>query len=470
MTLSSDLERYRQNPVVGIRRIAIGSRALDSLTAIIQGLPDHGTIAVLTDRVDYSTASGMDVKSAVIDELRPLGELTFVTLDGDVHADELTVVAALEGCRSADVVVTIGSGTLCDIGKVAAGDRPHVVVQTAASVNGFADDQSVLLLNGVKRTTHSGWPAALVVDADILQGAPALLNRSGLGDMISMFTAPADWYLSSLVGMDRGWSSEAAHMTRRYGADLLRIAPGIGSSDPAALATLAEFLTLSGISMGIAGQTSPSSGMEHTVSHMLDMANGARRRGNAHHGAQVGVATVIVAIAWRRMRAQLAAGTIAVALPGDDEAAPAVRAAFAWMDEDGATGAECWSDYSKKLAHLRGADAAASIRVAQTGLAGHPALTGEAAQAAWASHDSVLAGLLESPERIVAALREAGAPTRFSELENPSDPDDIVWALQNCHLMRNRFTVADLAFLSGNWTPQDVASVLAEAADLGAGL
>lgn len=456
MTLSSDLARYRANPVVGIQRIEIGDTALTSLAGIVAALPDHKTIAVLTDEVEYSGASGASIKTEVIDALAELGAVYVVALEGDVHADELTVAAAVDGCRGADLVVTVGSGTLCDIGKVAAGDRPHVVVQTAASVNGFADDQSVLLINGVKRTTHSGWPTALVVDTDILRGAPTLLNRSGLGDMISMFTAPADWYLSSLVELDRGWSSEAALMTRRYGDQLRAIAPGIGSADPDALGTLAEFVTLSGISMGVAGQTSPSSGMEHTVSHLLDMANGSRHRGNAHHGAQVGVATVVVAILWRRMREELAAGTLApVVLAPSAEAESAVRAAFDWMDPDGATSTECWTDYSKKLEHLRGVDAAAKIREAM---------------AAWANHDAALGALLETPENIVAALHDAGAPTRFGELEHPSDPADIVWALQNCHLMRNRFTVADLAYLTGNWTPQDVVSALDEAAELGAGL
>ncbi len=456
MTLASDLDRYGRHPAVGIERIEIGSHALGTLRDSILALPTHDSIALLVDTVEYESASGVRVKAEVADVLASLGTVQLVSLDGDVHADERTVATAVAGCVGADVVVTVGSGTLCDIGKVAAGGRPHVVVQTAASVNGFADDQSVLLINGVKRTTHSAWPTALVIDTDVLEGAPVLLNRSGLGDMISMFTAPADWYLSSLVDMDRGWSSDAAQMTRRYGDDLRRIAGGIGSADPAALATLAEFVTLSGISMGVAGQTSPSSGMEHTVSHMLDMANGAKRRGNAHHGAQVGVATVIVAILWRRIREQLARGDLdAVTLADAPDAERMVRAAFAWMDEDGATAAECWADYSKKLEHLRAVDAPSRIR---------------AAIAEWPRHDAVLGTLLETPEKIIAALRDAGAPTRFSELENPSDPKDVVWALQNCHLMRNRFTIADLAFLTGNWTPQVVESALAEAAQLGAGL
>jgi glycerol-1-phosphate dehydrogenase [NAD(P)+] len=456
MTLESDLERYRSHPSVGIERIEIGAQLLDRAVEIIRGLSSHDHIALLLDDAVYESSDGVDVKSAVSSSLESLGTVTVVRLDGDVHADEATVALAVDGCRDADVVVTVGSGTLCDIGKVASAGRPHVVVQSAASVNGFADDQSVLLINGVKRTTRSAWPTALVIDTDVLEGAPALLNRSGLGDMISMFTAPADWYLSSLVDLDRGWSSEAARMTRRYGDELRGIAGGIGASDPRALASLARFVTLSGISMGVAGQTSPSSGMEHTVSHLLDMANSARHKGNAHHGAQVGVATIVVAILWRKLRGQLSAGTLPeLVLPSAEDAERRVRAAFDWMDEDGATATECWTDYSKKLEHLRSTDATGLIRTAMSD---------------WAPKEAILDQLLETPERIVAALRDAGAPTRFSELEHAGDSADVVWALRNCHLMRNRFTIADLAFLTGNWTDELVDSVLDEAAEMGAGL
>jgi glycerol-1-phosphate dehydrogenase [NAD(P)+] len=455
MSLSSDLAHFRSFPSVGIQSIEIGADALGALAGTIAALPIHDRIAVLADRVEYLSAGGTSVKADIARVLESQGVVTQVLLDGDVHADEGTVAEAVAGCRGADLVVTVGSGTLCDIGKVAAAGRPHIVVQTAASVNGFADDQSVLLINGVKRTTHSGWPTALLVDADVLQGAPPLLNRSGLGDMISMFTAPADWYLSSLVQLDRGWLPEAALMTRRYGDQLRSIALGVGASDPEALSTLAEFVTLSGISMGVAGQTSPSSGMEHTVSHLLDMAGSARGRANAPHGAQVGVATVVVSILWERMREQLSHGSLELRLPDAVQAERAVRGAFDWMDTEGATSAECWSDYRKKLEHLTAVDA--------------PALVVEA-MSSWGSHDRMLDDLLETPENIVEALRAAGAPTRFSELENPSDPDDVVWALTNCHLMRNRFTVADLAFLCGQWTAENVASALADAARLGAGL
>ena len=82
---------------------------------------------------------------------------------------------------------------MCDIGKDTthrAGDVPLVVVQTAVSVNAFSDDMSVLVRDGVKRTTPSRWPDALVIDLDVIADAPPAMNRAGFGELASMFTAP----------------------------------------------------------------------------------------------------------------------------------------------------------------------------------------------------------------------------------------------------------------------------------------
>lgn len=455
MTVRNDVERYLTHEAVGVQTVAIGANALAKLSDVLPPLPPGAVVAVLADEVPYRGADGTDVKEAVLGTLDETARIRTVRLTGSVHADEVTVQAAIDGTQDASAVVTIGSGTMCDIGKVAAGHRPHVVIQSAASVNGFADDQSVILRNGVKRTVRSAWPHALVIDTDVLAGAPAELNRSGLGDMISMFTAPADWYLSSLFGMAHGWQCEAATMTRRYGGELLDLAAGVGRSEPAVLEELANFLTLSGFSMGVAGQTSPSSGMEHTVSHLLDMAKGAGGKEMSPHGAQVGVATVLVSTLWRRMTHRLAAGDLGpVRLPTADEAEARVTAAFAWLDDDGAIARECWADYSKKLAHLTRGDAGGRV---------------EALVSQWGRHQTRLAELLGETEKITAALRNAGAARHFSELPAPSEAHTVRWALLNCHLMRNRFTITDLAFLTGCWDEAEVDAVLAEAAALGAG-
>jgi glycerol-1-phosphate dehydrogenase [NAD(P)+] len=326
-----------------------------------------------------------------------------------------------------------------------------VVVPTAASVNGYADDQSVLLRNGVKRTVPSRWPDALVLDGQVLAGAPPAMSLAGLGDLVSMFTAPADWYLAHAVGMDPEYSATAVALGRELGGEVLGLAPDIGRGDPAALLRLAGILTVSGISMGVAGRTAPSSGMEHTVSHLLEMAAGERP--TALHGAKVGVCTVLAAFTWRQLRRRVAAVGLPLRFPPAEQLRERVHAAFDPLDRTGAVSRECWADYRQKLARWH---------AGRDGLARFVA--------GWSGHAEALDRLLIHPARLVEALRAAGAPIRFAELDPPVDPRTARWALTNCHLMRDRFTVADLAWFLGAWDDEDVDAVLADAAALGAGL
>lgn len=433
---------------VGPKRILIGAGVRYQLAGLVRDLAPT-RIAVLMDATPMRSPEG-ELKEWVVRQLSDLGvPLDRVVLPASTTADEGAVEAATSGCRNSDVVVSVGSGTISDLGKVAAGERPHLVVQTAASVNGYADDESVLLRNGVKRTARSAYAHTLLVDTEIIVLAPVELNRAGMGDMISMFTAPADWYLANQLGMGEGWSTVAALLARRDGPRLLRAADGIGTSKPDDLELLSRLLTLSGISMGLAGQTSPSSGMEHTVSHMLDMWAGAQDREHHLHGAQVGVTTLWSAQLWARMVARLDAGTFPeVRLPTDAEAESRVRSVFDLMDPSGRSSRECWSDYSRKLARMRSVNFI--DRVQQF-------------VADWPVHRRFLVEeCLIDPALIAGALRRAGAPARVSDLDS-GDRDPTVWALTNSHLMRNRFNVCDLAAAAGLWDDSVARELLAEA-------
>jgi len=126
------------------------------------------------------------------------------------------------------------------------------------------------------------------------------MNAAGYGDAIAMYTGPADWYLASLVGMDDSYHPAPVAMLLEGGQALLDGAAALRRRDPEALDRLARMLTLGGIAIGAARTTAVLSGTEHLVSHLLDIKNGKRGLPLAFHGAQVGVATVVVAAAWRR--------------------------------------------------------------------------------------------------------------------------------------------------------------------------
>jgi glycerol-1-phosphate dehydrogenase [NAD(P)+] len=451
-----------------MRRIEIAAAALGRLPGVVSGLARAGRggheapprVVLVTDATPMRRGEG-DPKAEAERLLAGRFEVSRVVLGegrGQLHADEEALSEARTAVSGADCVVAVGSGTVTDVCKAVAagtGAPPLVVVQTAASVNAFSDDVSVLLKSGTKRTVPSRWPDALLVDLTTLADAPPAMNLAGFGDIISMWTAPADWYLASAVGMDDSYHPAPVAMLYGGGSELLGDGAALRRGDPGALDRLARILTLSGITLGIAGKTAPLSGTEHLVSHLIDMA--AEQAGNpvAFHGAQVAVATIPVAAAWEVFLTEFDPSMLDLERLLPDEAAlePVVREAFATIDSTGGVGEECWSDYARKLTLWRRSR-------------GHvERFFGE-----WPEHRARMLEMVLPPERLAGALREAGAPARFGELDPPVAPGVARWALANCHLMRNRFTLADLLFFAGWWDDAFVERMLERARSAGGGL
>jgi glycerol-1-phosphate dehydrogenase [NAD(P)+] len=139
--------------------------------------------------------------------------------------------------------------------------------------------------------------------------------------------------------------------------------------------------------------------------------------------------------------------------PEESTSEPLVKGAFATIDPSGRVGEECWNDYARKLELWRRSRG----RVER--------FFGE-----WPEHRARMREMVLPPERLAGALREAGAPARFGELDPPVAPEVVRWALGNCHLMRDRFTLADLLFFAGWWDDAFVERILERARSAGGGL
>src|SRR5262249_33536003 len=247
------------------------------------------------------------------------------------------------------------------------------------------------LTAGVKRTTPTRWPDWLIIDTDVLAGAPDRLNLAGVGDMAAMFSATADWCLAaSLRAGGPPYSAWAAGLVRTHGEAMFDLGRRL-ATDTGRLTDLARLLTLSGIGMGITGSTAPASGMEHAVSHLLEMAatasDGTSSSASAPnlHGEQVAVASVVAAAAWDHVLARIAAGGLGegARLPDPDATADRIGAAFANLDASGAMAAECLADYTAKIRLLAsGPDPLATLR------------------STWTDLEPVFGGLLNGPAEL----------------------------------------------------------------------
>ena len=451
---------------LGMGRIEIGSEVLGLLPGVVselledEGKPGRGRVVLVTDPTPVPRGD---------EELKGLIEGMLAERFGverrvigaghdELHADEEALEEAEGAVAGAGCVVVVGSGTISDICKVATartGGTPLVIVQTAASVNGYSDDVSVLLKSGVKRTVPSRWPDVLLADLPTIAEAPAVMNAAGYGDAVAMYTGPADWYLASLVGMDDSYTPAPVDVVLEYGPDLVERADAVRRREPEALRLLVGALTLGGIAAGVTGTTACLSGTEHLVSHLVDLHNGQNDNPLGFHGAQVGVASVVVAAAWETLFEDLDPSDVDVdsCFPDPEKMESTVREAFTGVDPTGAVADECWSDYAKKLERWKESrkDFEAFLRD-------------------WPGHQDALREMGVSPERLAGALLAAGAPARFGDLDPAVPPEVARWAMGNCHLMRNRFTVADLLFFLGRWDDAFVEKLLERARSAGGGL
>jgi glycerol-1-phosphate dehydrogenase [NAD(P)+] len=446
---------------IGMSRIEIGPKALGLLPEVVSDLARGKRVVLVADATPISR-NGEDLKELAAQLLEEGLELRRSVIgsrrEGELHADEEALAETEQAVDGTDCVVVVGSGTITDLCKDATrrrGSPPVVVVQTAASVNAFSDDMSVLLKEGTKRTVPSRWPDALLIDLPTLADAPPAMNLAGFGDLLAMWTAPADWYLASAVGMDDSYHPAPVAMLYKHGRELLDDARALGQRNPKVLDRLARLLTLSGVTLGVAGKTAPLSGTEHLVSHLLDMNAEQHDLPLAFHGAQVGVATVPVSAAWEALLSELDPAKVDLhnCFPELKAMEPLVYETFAELDPTGRIGEECWSDYSQKLARWREC---------------RPQL--EAFLADWPRHRAELTEMVLPPEKLGRALKEAGAPSRFGDLDPPASEEIAFWALRNCHLMRNRFTLADLIFFLGWWEDAFVERLFERAHSAGGGL
>jgi glycerol-1-phosphate dehydrogenase [NAD(P)+] len=420
--------------------LRVRTSVVEALATI--GKTGHAKIVILKDTTAIKR-NGVDLRRLVEDQLTDHFAVRVEILDdghSKLHADDTVLDMAAAAVKGADAIVTIGSGTMTDIGKIASqrnGGLPQVAVQTAASVDGFTDNVSVVLKNGVKRTVPSRWPDIVLADIVTIGTAPREMNTSGFGEAISLFTAPADWYLSSLIGLDNTFHPASMAMLKATAAEPPAWSAGVAKGEAHATYELTRLLALRGIVSGISNTTACLSGVEHVISHMLDLHHAARHMPIGLHGEQVGVASLVAAKLWRQAIDGDLVGLERLRKPDPAVLETRVHSAFAHLGE--AIAAECWRDCQAK--HQKLAENWARL---------------ESVVANWKRHAAELDKMVTSPETLRPSLQASGAPSAFEGLTTRVAPDLARWATANCFLMRSRFNLVDLLDMLGLWTDERI--------------
>jgi glycerol-1-phosphate dehydrogenase [NAD(P)+] len=268
------LTRLIPSPVV----VDINGGALADLSRLLadQRISASGKLAMA-----ISAGSGVKLRDRLAPELP--GADWFLVDGGTIDA-AVKLADAIRG-RRYDAVVGLGGGKIIDVTKYAAArvGLPMVAVATNLSHDGICSPVSTLDNDNGRGSYGVPTPIALVIDLDVIREAPARYVRAGIGDAVSNISAIADWELSHRI-TGEPIDGLAAAMARGAGESVLRHPGGIG--DDSFLTVLSEGLVLSGIAMSISGDTRPSSGACHEISHAFDLLHPRRA---AAHGEQVGL-------------------------------------------------------------------------------------------------------------------------------------------------------------------------------------
>lgn len=345
----------------------------------------------------------------------------------DPVADDAKVAAVRErmtelGCGAA---VAVGAGTVSDLVKTAADElgRPYAAVATAPSMNGYTSSLSALLSRGVKITRPCRPAIACLVDLDVVAAAPYRMIASGLGDLLSKPVSNADWRLARHLAGEECPTRSAA-LQEASGALVEGIEARLPARDIDAVGKLSASLCLSGLAMGLAGPTAPSSGAEHVISHYLDMTHFAWGEPHDLHGCQVGVATVTVAALYERLQAL----------------SPAA------IDPDArAAGQPDWDAYSQLVRQRFGVLTEAVLPTAQRAHA-TPAQLRERLHYLKRHWEEVMADVgatLRPAASLSAQLRQADCPGTFAQIG--MSPERAHRAVVHSKDIRARYTILHLA-------------------------
>ncbi|HEY5584733.1 MAG TPA: sn-glycerol-1-phosphate dehydrogenase [Ruminiclostridium sp.] len=278
---------------VDIKKISIGSEIYRELPDLLKEYKDK-KIFVIADANTYQVY-GKKVFQTLENEGFILAAHVFESKTNLIPNEEAIGRLVVEIENDVAMIIAVGSGTINDISRIISYkfDIPYIIVATAPSMDGYASTVSPLIINGFKKTYEAVYPYAILADMDIIKEAPKGMICAGFGDILGKYTALSDWQLSKNIN-DEYHCETCVEIVRCAIKKCVDNAQGIANRDAQAISYLMEALILSGVVMGMVGNSRPASGAEHHLSHYWEIDAIAKGIKHPLHGNSVGVGTVVI--------------------------------------------------------------------------------------------------------------------------------------------------------------------------------
>lgn len=300
---------------VEIERIIIGydidAQILDTVKAF-----KEGTILVVCD-TNTKKVKGEAVIALLVNAGFQTKSHSFSPEGHTLVPDEKAVGRLLiEIDSKIALIIAVGSGTINDLCRFVSSRTgiPYLIVGTAPSMDGYASTVSPLIVEGFKKTYEAHAPLAIIGDLNCMANAPSHMVCAGFGDIMGKFTALSDWALSAKINNEY-YCEETVDLVNKAIGRCVENAEGIAVRDERAIQYLIEALILSGVAMGLVGNSRPASGAEHHLAHFWEMDALKKKADHPLHGNMVGVGTIVIASIYRLIDQKQPLG---LALPDPD--------------------------------------------------------------------------------------------------------------------------------------------------------
>ena len=371
-------------------------------------LADKRTYALAGTAVEQCLAdAGFDVRVVVVPDGR----------HGSPVCDDRTYALLNNDIPAVDFFVAVGSGVINDLTKWLAfeRDKGYVIAATAASMNGYTAANVAPTLAGVKALVRARAPLGVYAVPSVIESAPYELTASGFGDLQAKCISVTDWKMNSIVFGDHfcPFCAEIISSIEPLYADHPE---GVRNRNPESIKAVFDALIYSGLAMTLIGTSSPASGGEHLFSHTLDMMSAVDGQPHDLHGRQVGLGTLVAGELYKRVLSL--ANPVVHGIPLESSAS-------FW----GPVAAAVEEQYSAKCEKYQ--------RLAE--------IVEQEKQ--WQDLIAQLRPYTVSPAVIADRLERAGAARYLPDIG--CSHARAKQALLHMHEIRTRFTIVDLAWLTG---------------------
>lgn len=201
-----------------------------------------------------------------------LGATLEVTEANTAHWDNLL---SKDGAGEAEIVYAVGGGLVADAGKYIASrlDLGLVVLPTALSVDAFLTAASGIRREGCVYYLPTKVPEEIILDLEVIAGAPPSIRAAGITDVMSIATGCWDWKFAHERGMNPPGMEFIPWVYQNAQSILdgvLDCAEAAGHGDPDGLKTLYDCLALEVQLCNQVGHARPEEGSEHYFAYCVE--------------------------------------------------------------------------------------------------------------------------------------------------------------------------------------------------------